>query len=208
MQELLEQHCLDEKAKGLLLLSTPTGFGKTYNVLNFIYKNYKDFAAQKRKIFFITNLKKNLPYQELKERFKADNAEDDYYKHVLFIDSNAETVIAHLLSIDSQIPDSFKTGSYTRLRSYIETLTTNGKLPKAVKKVLNEEISNVLEPRFRKSISSQLRQEFKTKKRGWMRSKIILIINGLATYILLFLLMRKQLSFSVWISLFARTLPL
>lgn len=165
MQELLEQHCLDEKAKGLLLLSTPTGFGKTYNVLNFIYKNYKDFAAQKRKIFFITNLKKNLPYQELKERFKADNAEDYYYKHVLFIDSNAETVIAHLLSIDSQIPDSFKTGSYTRLRSYIETLTTNGKLPKAVKKVLNEEISNVLEPRFRKSISSQLRQEFKTKKK-------------------------------------------
>lgn len=165
MQELLEQHCLGEDAKGLLLLSMPTGFGKTYNVLNFIYKNYKDFAAQKRKIFFITNLKKNLPYQELEERFKADNVEDDYHKYVLFIDSNAESVITHLLSVDSQIPDSFKTGDYTRLKSYIETLTNNGKLPKTVKSVLSKEISDYLEPSFRKFISYQLRKEFKTKEK-------------------------------------------
>lgn len=165
MQEILKQHCLDENSKGLLLLSMPTGFGKTYNVLNFICENYKDFAVQKRKIIFITNLKKNLPYQELKERFTAVNAEEDYYKHVLFIDSNAETVIDNLLSVDSQIPDCFKTGSYPRLRSYIETLSNNGKLPKTVKSALNNDISEILEPAFRQIISSQLRQEFETKEK-------------------------------------------
>lgn len=109
MQEILEKHCLNENANGLLLLSMPTGFGKTHNVLDFICKHYKDFVAQNRRIFFVTNLKKNLPYKELHERFKADDAEDAYNKHILFIDSNADVVINHLLSIDTQIPDQFKT---------------------------------------------------------------------------------------------------
>jgi DNA polymerase III delta prime subunit len=165
MQEILKQHCLNQNSKGLLLLSMPTGFGKTHNVLNFIYENYKDFAEQKRKIFFITNLKKNLPYQKLKERFKVDSSEDEFNKHVLFIDSNAETVFENLLSVDSLIPEHFKTNNYTRLRSYIETLKSNGKMPKSVKTALKEEIRKILEPTFRQFISNQLRQEFKTKER-------------------------------------------
>ena len=50
-------------------MSMPTGFGKTHNVLNFIYSNYQAFNAQGRKIFFVTSLKKNLPIDSLKERF-------------------------------------------------------------------------------------------------------------------------------------------
>ncbi len=164
MQEILEKHCLDENANGLLLMSMPTGFGKTHNVLEFIYKNYKDFVAQNRKIFFLTNLKKNLPYLELRERFRADDAEDTYNKHVLFIDSNADAVINHLLSIDTQIPDQFKTKNYTQLKSYIETLKNDGRLPKTVKSTLENEIRKELEPAFRKFISEHLHREFRTKK--------------------------------------------
>ena len=75
MKEILEQRCLGKDTTGLLLLSMPTGFGKTHNVLDFIYDNYRDFAEQKRKIFFITILKNNLPYIKLKDRFATDNAE-------------------------------------------------------------------------------------------------------------------------------------
>ncbi len=165
MQEILEKYCLNKKANGLLLLSMPTGFGKTHNVLDFIYKHYKDFVVYKRKIFFVTNLKKNLPYQELQERFRANGAEDAYNKHVLFIDSNAEAVINHLLSIDSQIPDQFKTKNYNQLKSNIEALKNNGKLPKTVKSILENAIHNELEPSFRKFISEHLHREFKTKKK-------------------------------------------
>ncbi len=163
MQEILEQHCLDEGATGLLLLSMPTGFGKTHNVLDFIYNHYKDFAKQQRKIFFITNLKKNLPFLELKERFKVDNAEDDYDKYVIFINSNSESVTYNLLSVDSQIPERFKVKSYLDLKSYVETLKNSERMDKKVKTALSERIRKELEPDFRKFITKQLKQEFKTK---------------------------------------------
>ena len=60
MKRILNEHCHSQCESGLLLLSMPTGFGKTYNVLNFIYEHYEEFAAQERKILFVTNLKKNL----------------------------------------------------------------------------------------------------------------------------------------------------
>ena len=163
MQEILEQHCLDEDATGLLLLSMPTGFGKTHNVLDFIYNHYKDFAEQQRKIFFITNLKKNLPFLELKERFKAGNAEDDYDKYVIFINSNSESIINNLLSVDPQIPERFKVKNYLDLKSYVETLKNSERMDKKVKTALSEQIRKELEPNFRKFITKELNQEFKTK---------------------------------------------
>ena len=58
MYEVLNKYCLSNNSKGLLLLSMPTGSGKTYNVLKFIREHYAEFTAQDRKILFVTNLKK------------------------------------------------------------------------------------------------------------------------------------------------------
>lgn len=99
MEQILNEYC-KQFNPGLLLLSRPTGFGKTYTVLNFIYSNYEEFAAQNRKILFITNLKKNLPIDELKERFIAGVNENEFYKYVLFIDSNIDTVLKNILTKD------------------------------------------------------------------------------------------------------------
>ncbi|MBN2287049.1 MAG: DEAD/DEAH box helicase family protein, partial [Tissierellales bacterium] len=132
MEKILNEYCHSQCEPGLLLLSMPTGFGKTYKVLNFIYANYKEFAAQERKILFVTNLKKNLPFQELKKRFIDDGKEDEFTQHALFIDSNSGTVIDHLLAIDHEIPDHFKTSTYSQLKSYIETLSQNKELPENV----------------------------------------------------------------------------
>ncbi len=92
MQDILKKYC--QNHYGLLLLSMPTGFGKTYNVFKFIYDNYQEFADKNRKIIFLTNLKKNLVFDELKNLFIQYGNEDDYDKYVLFIDSNSENVIA------------------------------------------------------------------------------------------------------------------
>ena len=162
MKEILKQHCSGKDATGLLLLSMPTGFGKTHKVLDFIYDNYRDFAEQKRKIFFITSLKKNLPYPELKERFAADNAEAEYDKHVIFINSNSDSVIEDLLSVDPRIPDRFKVRSYGDLKSRVE-IVKNEKIDRRVKTTIGEQIRKELEPDFRKYIIRQLNQEFKTK---------------------------------------------
>lgn len=163
MKQILEQYCLDDTANGLLLLSMPTGFGKTYDVLSFIYENYQRFADQNRKIIFVTNLKKNLPYDELRERFIADGKEDAYDKHVLFIDSNSKTVIKNLPHLDSFIPDKFKTDIYSRLIKYIEIL--NKDLDKTISSTFRKDIETNLEPVFRKSIVDDLYLNFDSKKK-------------------------------------------
>ena len=162
MEEILNEYC-KQSNPGLLLLSMPTGSGKTYNVLKFIYSNYKEFAAQKRKIIFITNLKKNLPIDDLKKHFIADGNEDEFEKYVLFIDSNSESVINNLLTIDDEIPEQFKTENYFSLKSYIE-ICQNSEFPKSVKSNLETQIRKDIEPAFRNFIERTLKENFPTKK--------------------------------------------
>jgi CRISPR/Cas system-associated endonuclease/helicase Cas3 len=83
MKQILNNYC--NKENGLLLFDPPTGSGKTYNVLSWIYHNYKDFCKENRKIFFVTNLKKNLPDQKLKIDFFIPNKElKDFENYVTF----------------------------------------------------------------------------------------------------------------------------
>lgn len=65
MKTLLEEY-LDNLQKGLLLLDMPTGSGKTYAVIDYIASHIQTLKAQQRKILFITPMKKNLPFDELK----------------------------------------------------------------------------------------------------------------------------------------------
>lgn len=68
MQELIGKFCGDkERDNGLLLIDMPTGMGKTYAVTKYIAENYQNI---KGKIFFITQLKKNLPEDDLRKRFE------------------------------------------------------------------------------------------------------------------------------------------
>ena len=62
---------------GLFLLDMPTGFGKTYSVLDFMVDNYDAPEFKDKKIFFVTTLKKNLPDKELREHF-ANRSECRY----------------------------------------------------------------------------------------------------------------------------------
>ena len=67
MIKILDKYC--NKENGLLLFNPPTGSGKTHKVLQWIFDNYKDYCEENKKIFFLTNLKKNLPFDELKMTF-------------------------------------------------------------------------------------------------------------------------------------------
>ncbi|MEH2079867.1 MAG: hypothetical protein V7K89_07585, partial [Nostoc sp.] len=131
--------------------------------LKFICSNYKEFAKQKRKILFITNLKKNLPIDELKKRFIANGNEEDFEKYVLFIDSNVDPVINNLLNLDQRIPDKFKNKIYLQLKKYIEMLQYE-QLPSDFKENIKTDIRKNIEPAFRDIIKRTLSENFKTKK--------------------------------------------
>ena len=81
---------------GLFLLDMPTGFGKTYSVLDFMVDNYDAPEFKDKKIFFVTTLKKNLPDKELREHFARRGKADDYDKYCLRIEANADMVVQKL----------------------------------------------------------------------------------------------------------------
>lgn len=74
MKKILEKFCNDkERSKGLLLIDMPTGTGKTYNVAEYIADNYEKIES---KIFFVTQLKKNLPEDDLRKCFSKLGKEE------------------------------------------------------------------------------------------------------------------------------------
>lgn len=160
----------DDQKNGLMLLSLPTGSGKTHNVINSIYDRIPSLA-QHQKVFFITNLKKNLDLEKLEGCYRAAGRGQDYQNEVLQIKSNAD-YIQKILEI--QIPEQFKKESYRKLVKIINDLKrTEGYIKKSQdpqvghifrdsKDKILDDIRLKLEPEFRKFIASELKKHFKT----------------------------------------------
>ena len=58
MYTAIKNYCNNGNNNGLFLLDMPTGYGKTYSVLKYIYEASLDESNSKRRFFFITTLKK------------------------------------------------------------------------------------------------------------------------------------------------------
>ena len=65
---------------GLMLLDLPTGFGKTTSVIEFIKKFINGETNIVNRVYFVTNLKNNLPEKQLKELLG-----DNYNKYCLYL---------------------------------------------------------------------------------------------------------------------------
>ena len=91
MKEAIKRFCDDESIlNGLLLIDMPTGSGKTHDVIQYIIEFLKDKKNKKRKIFFITTLKKNLddPFGDL-----LKDIPDEYKNKVFRVKSNLDFVL-------------------------------------------------------------------------------------------------------------------
>ena len=98
MKEVIEKFCMNRE-NGLFLLDMPTGFGKTYSVLEFIADNYDKEEYKETKFFFVTTLKKNLPFNKLKNHFERRGKGGDFEKLCMRIDANADAVIENLVPL-------------------------------------------------------------------------------------------------------------
>lgn len=162
---------------GLFLLDMPTGFGKTYSVLEFMVDNYDAPEFKDKKIFFVTTLKKNLPDKELRKHFERLGKADDYDKYCLRIEANADMVVEKLdeLYRARKIPPAitmkqeFKDlhGSVKLLNEYRdkkrELKGTSRDIINVLCKSAEEAIRKQQEGAFRKVIENELKQ-FKTPK--------------------------------------------
>lgn len=101
MKKILEDFCNNKDiAKGLLLIDMPTGTGKTYKVAEYIANNYEKI---KGKIFFVTQLKKNLPEEEIRRCFKALGKEDDVDNVLLRVENNVDNLCANFNSVKKEL---------------------------------------------------------------------------------------------------------
>lgn len=157
LKDILCNHCEeDANRKGLLLLTLPTGFGKTYYVLQYIAHHIKEGLTPR--IWFITNLKKNLPLDELKEMI----GEELFNEHVVFLNSYAQQVQDYFNSgndIDHSIKD--RLSSYGPLRKAIEALK-NAPKHSEFQSFLQKELAKK-ERHFRAELKSYLNDRLPSK---------------------------------------------
>lgn len=166
MKDILNRHCNQET--GLLLFNPPTGSGKTYNVLEWIYNNYKDYCTDGKKIFFITNLKKNLPYEKLRDKFFVPNKDlISFEKHVTFLDSNSDCLIKNFDKVEGSINAYFKNSKiFYSIKNCVNDIN-NHKNNSSLKSIVNklcEELRTDYEPEFRRKIEKFLKENYPNRQ--------------------------------------------
>ena len=122
MKESLKTFVNAVGSNGLMLLELPTGFGKTYNVQEYVF----DYLTGKienapSRIFYLTPLKKNVQdvWKAIREKFITERKKELFDANVLLLKRNAETVIDRLLDFNPS--DEFsRLESYRALRKKVE----------------------------------------------------------------------------------------
>lgn len=169
VSNLLEKYCdiANPEKTGLLLLDLPTGFGKTFETLKFIYDNYQ---KSDKKIIFLTELKKNLPHDTtLKKFFEKDNCLTDFEKDVVFINSNVDCVLENLIPNENDIPCFIKESQeFKTLRRNIIDFQSLSKKKDEISTRITERIKTEIqkenEPVFRQFISNLFYENGKKKE--------------------------------------------
>lgn len=168
MYDIIKNYVENSNSNGLILIDMPTGSGKTYSALQFIYRSCMEEANAKKKYIFVTTLKKNLQSKDLRKMFLADGISEVFEEKVLFIDSNMECVINGFNDeIEQKIPDEIKkTDIYKDFRSdlsaiQIQRSENRADLRDSIKRHENN-LRKYTEPPFRKLIQKRMKKEFPT----------------------------------------------
>ncbi|MCM1506040.1 MAG: hypothetical protein NC177_02740 [Ruminococcus flavefaciens] len=165
MYKIIKSYCENNSDNGLLLVDMPTGFGKTHSVLEYIFNACQE---QKRKFFFITPMKKNLPVEKLEEFFRKNNRLEEFQKKVLVIKSNADMAIENY-DDNFPIPDDIKKTeeykNFSQQVSLLRQLEKNNSFinPKVFEKFKDDFRKNT-ELAFRYILQQKLKDEFSTVK--------------------------------------------
>lgn len=105
------------KENGLMLLDLPTGFGKTTSVIEFIKKFVNSDFSTINRIYFVTNLKSNLPEMQLKELLG-----DKYNYHCLYLKPYWQSVTENWKYAKIDSVEITNSDEYKNLKLDIDTL--------------------------------------------------------------------------------------
>lgn len=166
LKDILSQHCQSPpRPEGLLLLTLPTGFGKTHYVLEYLAEHLHNDLPQK--VWFVTNLKKNLPYEELREKI----GEELFDRKVAVLQSYTDQMAGFFK--DQDIPDALKPkfASYPGLHKAVKAYRRDGSNTE-LQDFLKEKLSKK-ETAFRKELKEYLSKLFKPRQKMEERLKVL-----------------------------------
>lgn len=165
MYNIIKRYCENECTNGLLLLDMPTGTGKTYSVIKYIFDAVQD-PSNKQKFFFITTLKKNLPEEDLKLFFESAGKMNLFKEKFLRVEANYESAINGFRpEVIKTIPANIKkTDEYKGLEQYINLVKNLRKENKpGLRSALiaaEDSLRKDVEPRFRKMVQILLADKY------------------------------------------------
>lgn len=168
MYDIIKRYVDNENKNGLMLIDMPTGSGKTYSAIKYIFDACMDPQNKDRKYIFVTTLKKNLPYDDLQKWFNSIGKSELYQEKVLVIDSNMDSVVdGWSPEVESAIPDEIKKSdeykNFQRDLSFVKRQREEKTL--VMREFLDSIESNLrekTEPRFRRLVSDYLAKEYVT----------------------------------------------
>lgn len=168
MYDIIKRYVENENENGLLLVDMPTGSGKTYSAIEFIYNSCMNPDNKDRKYIFVTTLKKNLPYEDLRKRFVKSGNEELCQEKVLVIDSNMDSVVdGWSADVERAIP--FEIKRCDEYKDFQRDLSFVKKQRDDKSSMMREFLSSIesnlrekTEPRFRRLVSDYLGKEYTT----------------------------------------------
>lgn len=178
MKEILKNH-IEEMNKGLFLLDAPTGYGKTTAVIDYIVDYLKDENTDIKRIFFITNLKKNLPWDMLQDKISEKDFEEKclvllpYWEHIIkkFDDNKITNPIVR--KSEQYLSLKVDIDSINKLKDDINDEKNINQVAKLTsKKILHsleKKVERDSEPRFREFI----KKEFFNNKASYEKQKVL-----------------------------------
>jgi len=130
LQEIISKFCLIQKDSNFFSLVLPTGARKTSSIVRFISKYISE--GGENRIFFVTTLKKNLPYNEdpaenqLRRGFEEFGIGQLYDEKVMMVDSLRNMLrnnYAALSVLDKRyLADKMGNNTVNTLRTYLDSL--------------------------------------------------------------------------------------
>ncbi len=160
MEELLKNFCNNKIKKGLLLFDMPTGIGKTYNVAKFIANNYEKIHG---KIIFVTQLKKNLPEEDLRNCFKEIGKEQKLDEILLRVENNVDNLILNFHLVKDE------------LLKYIGDSLLINKIEKEIRLITNVNINDdnaFLVQQAKDDLQNELEKELRNKVTAYLKTDI------------------------------------
>lgn len=159
MYEVIKGFCENEAKNGLFLVDMPTGYGKTFQVIKYIYEASLKPENKNRHFIFVTTLRKNLPEKDLEKWFSDNNQSNLFKQKYLRIDSNMDCVLDNLLNIEKEVQDDIKTTpEFKDLIRDVKAIKNieRSKEAAALVSALRDNLRMDTEPKFRRFLQSRL----------------------------------------------------